>query len=175
MDILPRWGLRMWYRIGKPKNGIRKNWWAITKNLVRNISLPWESHHDNMDLWDSKYQPWNSVNMGPKRDVLAEWGGCSRKHKLPFGISFHADHAWTWYVKARKDVTGKGPRKQGFLTTGIWQKLTVKVNGGRDMTPKTYMHKGIPWVRKGGNTHLENGNGRTEPPYLQPRVLHELL
>lgn len=31
------------------------------------------NHHDNFDLWDSKYQPWNSKNMGPKRDILAEW------------------------------------------------------------------------------------------------------
>ncbi len=31
------------------------------------------NHHDNFDLWDSKYQPWNSKNIGPKRDILAEW------------------------------------------------------------------------------------------------------
>ena len=23
-------------------------------------------HHDNYDLWNSRYQPWNSVNIGPK-------------------------------------------------------------------------------------------------------------
>ncbi len=55
------------------------------------------NHHDNMDLWDSKYQPWNSVNMGPKRDILAEWAKVAKDNKLPFGISIHASHAWTWY------------------------------------------------------------------------------
>lgn len=30
-------------------------------------------HHDNYDLWNSKYHPWNSVNIGPKRDLLREW------------------------------------------------------------------------------------------------------
>jgi len=30
-------------------------------------------HHDNYDLWNSKYQPWNSVNIGPKRDFIGEW------------------------------------------------------------------------------------------------------
>ena len=24
------------------------------------------NHHDNYDLWDSKYQEWNSMNIGPK-------------------------------------------------------------------------------------------------------------
>ena len=27
-------------------------------------------HHDNFDCWDSKYQPWNSVNVGPKQDIV---------------------------------------------------------------------------------------------------------
>jgi len=29
------------------------------------------NHHDNLDLWDSKYQEWNSVNVGPRKDILA--------------------------------------------------------------------------------------------------------
>ena len=28
------------------------------------------NHHDNYDLWDSQYQEWNSVNIGPKKDIL---------------------------------------------------------------------------------------------------------
>ena len=67
------------------------------------------NHHDNMDLWDSKYQPWNSVNMGPKRDILAEWEQAARKHGLPFGISFHADHAWIWYEPAQR-YDREGPK-----------------------------------------------------------------
>lgn len=60
------------------------------------------NHHDNFDLWDSKYQPWNSVNMGPKQDILDGWEKAARKYGLYFGISFHADHAWTWYEPSRR-------------------------------------------------------------------------
>lgn len=35
--------------------------------------VPVAVHHDNFDLYNSTYQPWNSVNMGPKRDVIGEW------------------------------------------------------------------------------------------------------
>ena len=28
------------------------------------------NHHDNFDNFDSKYQPWNSVNIGPKKDIV---------------------------------------------------------------------------------------------------------
>ncbi len=50
------------------------------------------NHHDNFDLWDSKYQEWNSKNIGPKKDILEGWAKAAKKAGLPFGISFHADH-----------------------------------------------------------------------------------
>ena len=31
------------------------------------------THHDNFDCWNSKYQPWNCVNVGPKRDIVGTW------------------------------------------------------------------------------------------------------
>lgn len=70
---------------------------AFYKKIGAQYFFALDNHHDNFDLWDSKYQPWNSKNVGPKRDVLAEWEKAARKYELPFGISFHADHAWTWY------------------------------------------------------------------------------
>jgi len=65
------------------------------------------NHHDNMDLWDSKYQPWNSVNIGPKKDLIEGWAKAARKNGLYFGVSLHAAHAWLWYETAqRSDKTG---------------------------------------------------------------------
>ncbi len=60
------------------------------------------NHHDNFDLWDSQYQEWNSKAIGPKRDLLAGWAEACRKHGLKFGVSLHADHAWSWYEPARR-------------------------------------------------------------------------
>ncbi|HLP04770.1 MAG TPA: alpha-L-fucosidase, partial [Paludibacter sp.] len=55
------------------------------------------NHHDNLDLWDSKYQEWNTVNVGPKRDLIAGWEKATRANGLRFGVSIHASHAWSWY------------------------------------------------------------------------------
>ena len=77
------------------------------------------NHHDNFDLWDSQYQPWNSVNIGPHRDILDGWAKAAKKHGLPLGISFHADHAWTWYEPAQRyDLNGPkaGVYYDGHLT-----------------------------------------------------------
>ena len=53
-------------------------------------------HHDNFDCYDSKYQPWNSVNVGPKVDIVGTWEKIARKHGLRFGIGFHDTPARTW-------------------------------------------------------------------------------
>ncbi|HEY6914917.1 MAG TPA: alpha-L-fucosidase [Paludibacter sp.] len=55
------------------------------------------NHHDNLDLWDSKYQPWNTVKVGPKKDLIAGWEKATRANGLRFGVSIHASHAWSWY------------------------------------------------------------------------------
>lgn len=65
-------------------------------------------HHDNFDLWDSKYQPWNSVNIGPKRDLLDEWAKAVRKVSMHYGVAFHHEYTWWWYESAfRSDKTGE--------------------------------------------------------------------
>ena len=42
------------------------------------------NHHDNLDCFDSTYQPWNSVNIGPKRDIVGEWSKAARAAGLRF-------------------------------------------------------------------------------------------
>jgi alpha-L-fucosidase len=64
-------------------------------------------HHDNFDLWDSAYQPWNSVNMGPKRDLLGEWVNAVRRAGMYYGITFHHEYTWWWWESAfRSDSAG---------------------------------------------------------------------
>jgi len=86
------------------------------------------NHHDNFDLWDSKYQEWNSQNIGPHKDILDGWAKAAKKAGLPFGISFHADHAWTWYEPSRRfDLKGdkRGVKYDGWLTKEDGYKLNA--------------------------------------------------
>jgi alpha-L-fucosidase len=41
-------------------------------------------------MWDSRYQPWNSTRLSPKRDLLGEWTKAAKTQGLPFGVSVHA-------------------------------------------------------------------------------------
>jgi len=65
------------------------------------------NHHDNFDTWNSKYQPWNSVNIGPHQDIVGRWASIARKNGLRFGVTVHAARSWDWFdVSHGADKTG---------------------------------------------------------------------
>jgi alpha-L-fucosidase len=77
------------------------------------------NHHDNFDCYDSKWQPWNSVNIGPKKDIVGIWAKTARKYGLRFAVSNHSSHAWHWFqVAYGYDTTGplKDVPYDGWLT-----------------------------------------------------------
>lgn len=92
-DILPLFKAEKW----NPDSLV-----AFYKEIGAQYFFVLGNHHDNFDLWDSKYQEWNSMNIGPKRDILAGWTDAAKKYGLPLGISFHAEHAWTWYEPSQR-------------------------------------------------------------------------
>jgi alpha-L-fucosidase len=83
---------------------------ALYKEVGAQYFVAMANHHDNFDMWDSKYQEWNAKNIGPKRDVMAEWKAAADKAGLPFGVSVHADHAWTWYEPSQRYDQKGGPK-----------------------------------------------------------------
>ena len=100
------------------------------------------NHHDNYDLWDSQYQPWNSKNIGPKRDILEGWARAAKKAGLPLGISFHADHAWTWYEPAQR-YDREGP-KAGVYYDGHLTKEDGKDKWWEGLDPQLLYRQNHP-------------------------------
>ena len=85
------------------------------------------NHHDNFDNFNSKYQPWNSVAIGPHKDLIGGWAKAARKNGLRFAVSVHASRAWSWYEPAQgadKDGPFAGVPYDGKLTKadgkGLW-------------------------------------------------------
>ena len=88
------------------------------------------THHDNFDCWDSKFQPWNVMNVGPRRDIVGGWARAARAHGLKFGVSYHGTPHRTWDeflpVRYKSDTSGPlaGIPYDGVLTRadgkGLW-------------------------------------------------------
>jgi len=93
-------------------------------------------HHDNFDCWNSAYQPWNSVNIGPKVDIVGIWEKIAREHGLRFGIGFHNTPARTWgqFMTVRYTSDKSGP-KQGVPYDALQTILDSKGKWWEGMDP----------------------------------------
>ena len=91
-DIIPLWRAERW----DPDRLM-----GLYKKAGAKYFVSMASHHDNFALWNSTGHRWNSVAMGPHRNVVREWQDAARKHGLRFGVSEHLGASWTWFQTAR--------------------------------------------------------------------------
>ncbi len=97
-DIIPLWKAEKW----DPDRLM-----ALYKKAGARYFVSMGCHHDNFDLWNSRFHKWNAVNMGPKRDVVGDWQEAARKQGLRFGVSEHMGASFTWFQVSRgADKTG---------------------------------------------------------------------
>lgn len=73
-------------------------------------------HHDGYALWPSKYSfGWNSVDVGPHRDIIKELSDAIRsKTTLKFGL-YHS--LYEWFNPLFLDDKSKGFKENNFVTT----------------------------------------------------------
>jgi alpha-L-fucosidase len=113
-DVIHRWKADKW----DPEKLV-----ALYKRAGARYFVALANHHDNFDLWDSKYQPWNSVRVGPQKDLIAGWAKAARANGLKFGVTVHASHAWSWYEPAQ------GADKKGTLAGVPYDGKLTKADG----------------------------------------------
>lgn len=87
-DIIPLWKAEKW----DPERLM-----GLYKKAGAQYFVSMGTHHDNFFLWDSKLHDWNSVKMGPKRDVVGEWQKAAQKYGMKFGVSEHLAASFTWF------------------------------------------------------------------------------
>lgn len=156
-DIIHQWKAENW----QPEELL-----TLYKDAGAKYFVALANHHDNMDLWDSKFQPWNSVKVGPKKDLIAGWAKATRKVGLRFGVSVHAAHAWSWYEVAQgadpdglyKDIPYDGKLTAADGKGKWWEGLDPQELYEQDHTPS-------PGFMNGGSIHgrWNWGNGVTPP------------
>ena len=79
----------------------------LYKHAGARYVVPVAAHHDNFDMWDSKYQPrWNSVATAGK-DIVGMWGESADKYGLHLGVASHVARTFRWLVWAVAPVTGE--------------------------------------------------------------------
>ncbi len=97
-DIIPLW---------KAENFDPEKLMTLYKRMGAKYFVSLAVHHDNFDCWDSKHHKWNSVNMGPKKDIVGMWKKAADKEGLNFGVTVHHERSYSWFS------TNKGADKEG--------------------------------------------------------------
>jgi alpha-L-fucosidase len=74
-------------------------WAELFKRSGARYIVPVAEHHDGFAMYDSSHTKWNSVKMGPKRDICGELAKAVRKRGMKFGVSTHYAWNWRYYFK----------------------------------------------------------------------------
>ena len=69
-----------------PKEGCCREWAALAKKAGAKYMVLTTRHHEGFSLWDSKVNPFNSVNYGPHRDIVREFVDACREFGLRIGF-----------------------------------------------------------------------------------------
>lgn len=99
-DFAPMWKAELW----NPDE-----WADLFKKSGAKYVLLVSKHHDGFCLWPSQYAPgWNSVELGPKRDICGELTEAVRKKGLKMGF-YYSLPEWKsdihrWYVDPDENI-----------------------------------------------------------------------
>jgi alpha-L-fucosidase len=69
-------------------------WADLFRKAGARYVMPVAEHHDGFAMYDCNLSKWNSVKMGPKRDIIGELAAAVRKEGLVFGLSSHRAEHW---------------------------------------------------------------------------------
>ncbi len=118
--------------------------------------VPVAAHHDNFDMWDSKYQPrWNSMATAGK-DVCGMWQKATVANGLHFGVASHVARSSRWLQ------TSHGADKTGLLAE-------VPYDGNDPAFVDLY---GVPW--KSSDPGYE-GPQDVGPPEFEKNFVDRML
>ena len=66
-----------------------REWADLFQMAGAKFAGPVAEHHDGIAMWDTRTTPWNTVLMGPRRDIVGELEREVRKHGMKFVTTFH--------------------------------------------------------------------------------------
>ena len=100
-------------------------WAKLFKDAGAKYVVPVAEHHDGFSMYDSELNEWNSVKMGPKKDIMALLKQSVEREGLVFGLSTHrAENAWFY--------------NGGMLFPSDVQDTTITLYGRRFPQQNTY-------------------------------------
>jgi len=93
-------------------------WINIFEKAGAKYVIPVAEHHDGFAMYKSNVTRWNSVDMGPKKDILGELFKAGRDKGMIMGASSHFAFNWSFYNKKDKFDTSDPEYADLYSTKG---------------------------------------------------------
>lgn len=74
-----------------------EEWADLFAKAGAKFAGPVGEHHDGFSMWNTELTRWNSYNMGPKRDVVAEMEQAIRKKGMKYMVALHHAENWRYF------------------------------------------------------------------------------
>ena len=99
-----------------------ESWADLFSRAGARFVLPVAEHHDGFAMYDTAFNRWNSVNMGPKRDVMGQVKAAAEKAGLHFCASTHrAEHYFFMNLGRTFDSDVNDPAYADFYGPAVYR------------------------------------------------------
>ncbi|MHC4747925.1 MAG: alpha-L-fucosidase [Planctomycetota bacterium] len=109
-DFVPMW---------KAPNYDPDEWAKLFKYAGADFAGPGAEHHDGFALWDTEFDEWNSVDMGPGIDIVGTLIEACRKQGLKTSVALHNWRTYITYDTGRR-LCPKGVDVNNEKYTGLY-------------------------------------------------------
>ncbi|MCL2495567.1 MAG: alpha-L-fucosidase [Oscillospiraceae bacterium] len=97
-------------------------------------------HHDHFFNYPSKLNRFNSMDMGPGKDIVGMWKTAAEQYSLPFGLTEHLGASFSWWA------VNKGSDKSGPYAGVPYD--------GSDPAYSDFYFENTEHITENGNIHL---------------------
>jgi alpha-L-fucosidase len=74
-------------------------WVQLFKNAGARIGGPVAEHHDGYSMWDSQVNEWNSVDRGPRLDLLKLFADAVRRQNMKLFVAMHQSFNYNGFFR----------------------------------------------------------------------------
>ena len=99
-----------------------EGWVKLFREAGAGYVVPVAEHHDGFAMYDTAFNRWNSVNMGPKTDVMARIREACEENGLQFCLSSHrAEHYYFMNLGRTFDSDVNDPEYADFYGPAVYR------------------------------------------------------
>lgn len=111
---LDKFGYKDFIKDFKGEHFDAAEWVKLFKEAGAQFAGPCAEHADGFAMWDSDLTKWDAVDMGPKRDVVAEMRKAVLDADMKFVVTYHRHWLYAWYPTWNKNTDAGDPKYAGL-------------------------------------------------------------